>query len=121
MPRFNKMKASRHLAIILAAASLAGCSEYLDRTDTMSRQSGNAIQTEKLTQMVDPWPVASAERNIAFDGAVMEAGMTRYRTGRVIQPRGLNSSGNAASNNAQPSPNSAPLGPTVNSQSGPVK
>lgn len=124
MPRFNKpmpMKASRHLALILAAASLAGCSEYLDRTDTMSRQSGNAIQTDKLTQMVDPWPVASAERNIAFDGAVMEAGMTRYRTGRVIQPRGLNSSGYAASNNAQPSPNSAPLGPTVNSQSGPVK
>jgi len=126
MARFNKfmpMKTSRALVLILAAASLAGCSEYLDRTDTMSRQSGNALQTDKLTQMVDPWPAASAERNIAFDGAVMQSAMTRYRTGRVIQPRGLNDSGGGASNNnnSQPSPNSAPLGPTVNAQSGPVK
>ena len=126
MPRFNKpmlIKTSRHLTLLLAAASLAGCSEYLDRTDTMSPQSGNAVQTAKLTQMVDPWPAVSANRNIAFDGAVMESAMTRYRTGRVIQPKGLTDSGGGSNNNnnAQPSPGSAPLGPTVNSQSGAVK
>ena len=126
MPRFNKpmlITTSRHLTLALAMATLAGCSEYLDRTDTLSRQSGNAIQTDKITQMVDPWPAVSANRNIAFDGAVMQSAMTRYRTGKVIPPRGLNDSGGSYNNNSnsQSSPNSAPLGPTVNSQSGAVK
>ena len=124
MPRFNKsmVRHSRHLMLVLTAATLAGCSEYLDRTDTMSPQSGNALQTDKLTHMADPWPAVSANRNIAFDGAVSQAAMTRSRTGHVIRPRGLNDSGGGGgSNNSQPSANSAPLGPTVNSQSGPVK
>jgi hypothetical protein len=112
----------KYLTIILAAATLSGCSEYLDRTDTMSRQSGNAVQTAKLTQMVDPWPVVSGQRDIAFDGAVMQSAMTRYRTGRVIAPRGISDSGggNSAASSAPPS-STAPLGPTVNSQAGPVK
>ncbi|MCW5689192.1 MAG: hypothetical protein KIT76_11665 [Pseudolabrys sp.] len=127
MARFNKpmlVNTTRHLTLILAAATLAGCSEYLDRTDTMSRQSGNALQTAKLTEMVDPWPAVSGQRDIAFDGAVMQSAMTRYRTGRVIRPRGMSGSGSGgdagAANAAAPS-NTAPLGPTVNSQAGPVK
>ena len=125
MARFNKpmlVNTTRHLTLILAAATLAGCSEYLDRTDTMSRQSGNALQTAKLTETVDPWPAESGQRNNAFDGAVMQSAMTRYRTGRVIRPRGMSGSGGdaGAANAAAPS-NTAPLGPTVNSQAGPVK
>ncbi len=40
-------------ALVLAAAltMLAGCSEYLDRRDTNSLQSGNAVQTNKVTQI----------------------------------------------------------------------
>ena len=125
MARFNRpmlIKTSRHLSLILAAATLTGCSEYLHRTDAKSRQSGNAEQPDKQTQMVDPWPVVSADRNIAFDGAVMQSAMTRYRTGKVIQPRGISGESGGASNAAsQPSAGPAPLGPTVNSQSGPVK
>jgi hypothetical protein len=70
------------------AAGIAGCSEYLDRRDALSVQSGNAVQTDKVSQMVDPWPAASADRNIAFNGSVMESAVERYRTGRVIQPVG---------------------------------
>ncbi|RDV03904.1 hypothetical protein [Undibacter mobilis] len=105
------------LASLLA---LAGCSEYLDRTDTLSRQSGNAVQTNKVTQMVDPWPAVAANRDIAFDGAAMQTAMTHYRTGRVIRPRGLSSDPVAAAP-APTTPNAAPLGPTVNAQSAPVK
>ena len=124
MPRFNKPMVThmRRLTLMLAVTTLAGCSEYLDRTDTMSLQSGNALQTDKLTHMVDPWPAVSADRNIAFDGAVSQAAVARYRAGRVTQPRGLNDSGGGGGNNsAAPSANAAPLGPTVNAQSGPVK
>lgn len=109
------------LGVALVSA-LGGCAEYLDRRDTMTEQSGNAVQTNKITQMVDPWPGHSAERDIASNGAVMQTAITRYRTGRVIPPVGMNSYG---SNGGAPSPpppvDATPLGPTVNAQSGPVK
>lgn len=107
-------------ALVLAAAvtMLAGCSEYLDRRDTNSLQSGNAVQTNKVTQMVDPWPRASVDRNIASNGVVMQSAVERYRTGRVIQP---NSTGTSSSYQAAPASNAAPLGPTVNQPTAPVK
>lgn len=118
MPPFSKFVTIPAAASLLA---LAGCSEYLHRTDTMSWQSGNAVQTNKVTQMVDPWPAVSANRDIAFDGAVMGTAMTRYRTGRVIQPRGLSSDPVAPAQPAPTAPSATPLGPTVNAQSAPVK
>ena len=117
MPPFSKLL---HPVALASLVALGGCSEYLHRNDTLSWQSGDAVQTNKVTQMVDPWPAVAANRDIAFDGAVMQTAMTRYRTGRVIQPRGLSSDPVAAA----PPPaatNAAPLGPTVNAQSAPVK
>lgn len=117
MPSFSKCL--RPVALVSLIA-LGGCSDYLHRNDTLSWQSGNAVQGNKVTQMVDPWPAVAANRDIAFDGAVMQTAMTRYRTGRVIQPKGLSSESAAAA----PPPaatNAAPLGPTVNAQSAPVK
>lgn len=104
----------------MSLIALGGCSEYLHRTDTLSSQSGNALQGNKVTQMVDPWPAVAANRDITFDGAAMQTAVARYRGGRVIPPRGLSSDPVAA----PPPPNSpsaAPLGPTVNAQSAPVK
>lgn len=86
-------KFARVGAVVLAVAGITGCSEYLDRRDALSLQSGNAVQTNKVSQMVDPWPRVSADRNIAFSGPVMENAVERYRTGRVIQPVGNGTSG----------------------------
>ena len=108
MPPFNN--AARLLALAAAAALLAGCSDYLDRRDTISLQGGNAVQTNKVTQMVDPWSRASADRNIAFNGAVMQHAAERYRTGRVIPPNGAGTS--AAFQGGQPS-NAAPALPAA--------
>ena len=72
---------------------LAGCSEYLDRRDTVALSGGDAVATNRVTQMIDPWPRASADRNIAFNGEKMQSAVERYRTGRVIQPRGIGTSG----------------------------
>ena len=77
----------------MLAIGLAGCSEYLDRRDGLSVQGGNAVQTNKVAQMVDPWPRDSGDRNIAFNGSVMGSAVERYRTGRVISPSGNSTSG----------------------------
>jgi hypothetical protein len=44
------------------------------------------MASNRVTHMVDPWPAASANRNIAFNGEVMQHAVERYRQGRVIPP-----------------------------------
>ena len=49
-------KAKRTLALATVLAVLGGCSEYLDRRDTIAKSGGNAVATNVVTHMVDPWP-----------------------------------------------------------------
>ena len=57
------------VATALLGATLGGCSEYyFDRRDTITLYSGDAVASNRMTQMVDPWPAASGRRNIAFSG-----------------------------------------------------
>lgn len=111
-------KALRGLALAAFAATLAGCSEYLDRRDTISVQGGNAVQTDKVVQMVDPWPRTSANRTIAYNGVVMQSAVERYRTGRVIPPNGT---GTSATYQSAPQNNQTPVGPTLTQPAAPVK
>jgi hypothetical protein len=116
MPPFSKL-----LSLALLAGALAGCSEYTDRRDMISVHGGDAVQTDKVVQMIDPWPPHAADRNIAYNGNVMQGAVQRYRTGKVIRPVGTGTSetyqaqqpdNNSGGNNA------APLGPTVNQTGG---
>jgi hypothetical protein len=69
---------------------LAGCSDlYLDRRETVSLGADDAIAINRVTHMVDPWPPAAANRNLAFNGDKMQSAAERYRTGKIIQPKGL--------------------------------
>jgi hypothetical protein len=111
-------KPMRLLALAALAATLAGCSEYLDRRETISLNGGNALAANQVTMMVDPWPRDSANKNIAFNGNVMESAMARYRTGKVIPPRGTGTSAtysnsSSAAPAADPGNGAAPVGPTV--------
>jgi len=110
----------RTVALATLLAVLAGCSEYLDRRDTISLGGGDSVATNKVTQMVDPWSRASADRNIAFNGEKMETAVERYRTNRVIPPQGVGTSDNyqQGSNNQN---NTTPVGPTVSQAAAPVK
>jgi len=112
-------KAMRVAALAAVLTTLAGCSEYLDRRDTIALNSGDAIATDKVTQMVDPWPRNSADRNIAFNGAKMETAVERYRTNRVYPPQGTGTSSSYQSGAA--SANAAPAGPTAAAPAAPVK
>lgn len=111
---FNKLMRAAALAGLAAAA---GCSEYTDRRDLISIRGGDAVQSSKVAMMADPWPPYAAQRNVSYNGVVMQSAYERYRSGRVIQPVGAgtsstyqpqsNGGGGGANNNT-------PVGPTVN-------
>lgn len=106
---------------VTIAGMVAGCASYFDRRDTITLDGGNALATNQVTQMVDPWPLVSANKNIAFNGQRMQSAVERYRTNRVIPPRGSGTStayGAAPEASAGEKPsNNAPVGPTVTQSS----
>ena len=114
----NNMLRGLTLAALLAA--LAGCSEYLDRRDTISLHGGDAVATDKMSQMVDPWPAESANKNIGFNGERMETAMERYRTNRTYAPQGTGTSTTYSQQSSGPS-NTTTVGPTVTQPAAPVK
>jgi len=59
---------------------------YLDRRESISLSTGDDLYSNQVTQMVDPWPAQSANRNIAFDGQKMQSAVERYRTNKLIAP-----------------------------------
>jgi hypothetical protein len=102
------------VATTLLAAMLGGCSEYyFDRRDTITLYSGDAMATNRVTQMIDPWPVASGRRNIAYSGEKAATAAERYRTGRVIPPVNATTSSAAYVAAQQPAPS------TTNNQASP--
>jgi hypothetical protein len=72
---------------LLLAAALAGCSDiYYDRRESIALHAGDAMASNRVTHMVDPWPRASANRNIAFNGQRMQGAVERHRTHTIIRP-----------------------------------
>jgi hypothetical protein len=85
-----RSRAAAALVTVLAAAILTGCSDlYFDRRETISLGAGDGVAINRVTHMVDPWPPAAANRDIAFNGDKMQSAAARYRTGKIIQPKGL--------------------------------
>jgi hypothetical protein len=75
------------VAVAVLAVTLGGCSEYyFDRRDTVALYSGEAMAANRVTHMIDPWPAASGQRNIAYSGEKAATAAERYRTGRIIPP-----------------------------------
>ncbi len=77
---------ARWSALALVLPALASCSEYVARREGVSIYSGDAVMGNRVVQLVDPWPRAAADRNIAYDGTVMSRAVRRYHEGRVIPP-----------------------------------
>ena len=107
----------RALALVGTLALLGGCSQYLARQEGITANAGDAMAADRVSMMVDPWPRASANKNIAFNGERMQSAVARYRTNKVIPPTIDGTSGAfqaqqapaAAATPAAP----APVGPTV--------
>jgi hypothetical protein len=85
-PRINGAGRAVAAAVALGAL-LAGCSDiYYDRRETVSLGAGDAIASNGVEQMVDPWPAHSNNRNLAFNGERMQRAVECYRKNRVTQP-----------------------------------
>ena len=90
------------VATALLSAMLGGCSEYyFDRRDGVTLHSGEAMAANRVTMMIDQWPAASGNRNIAYNGEKAAVASERYRTGRVIAPVNATTSSAAYSQAAQ--------------------
>ena len=81
--------------------------------------AGDAMAVNRVTQMVDPWPPSSANRNIAFNGEVMARAHERYREGRVIPPVNATTSSVAYARAAATTANSNSAGAVGNRVAGP--
>ena len=79
--------ASRAIAAAVAlGALLAGCSDiYLDRRETVALGADDAVASNMVEQMVDPWPRHSNNNNIAFNGERMQRAIECYRKEQVAR------------------------------------
>ncbi len=88
---------------VLLASFLAGCSDiYYDRRETVSFAANDASASALATQVIDPWPAASANRHVAYNGAHVAGAVERYRTCQVIQPQGTTTNSVYAGSGAPP-------------------
>jgi hypothetical protein len=72
---------------VLLASLLAGCSDlYYDRRETVSFAAGDSVASAQAVQVIDPWPPAAYDRNIAYSGPRVAGAVERYRTGKIISP-----------------------------------
>ena len=80
------IKTAALVAVALGfALALTGCSDiYFDRRETIALHAGDAMASNRVTHMIDPWSRASANRNIGHNGERMQTAHERYRTGCVI-------------------------------------
>lgn len=75
--------------VVVFGALLAGCSDpglYFDRRDSIALSAGDAIEANKVAQVIDPWPPQSGNINIAFNGQRMTSAVERYRTNVTVPP-----------------------------------
>jgi hypothetical protein len=125
-------RARRATLLALAGLTLAGCdlhssyytnmsSTFIERSDKLSLGGGDAVATNKILQTQDPWPVASANRNLPMHGHVAAGAIERYRTGKVIPPVGMGTSSTSYQAPATGGSNASSLSqvPTTPSQAAP--
>ena len=100
--RLRSEKVRGVVSAVLLASVLAGCSDlYYDRRETVSFAANDAMASARAVQTIDPWPAASSNRNIAYNGAHVAGAVERYRTCQVAEPRGTNTSTYGGGNQAQ--------------------
>jgi len=101
-------------------AMLGGCSDiYFDRRDTVALGANDHIDTNRIAQMIDPWPRNVGKREIAFDGQKMQSAVERYRNGRTQPPVNVTTSSTAYQQAEQAA--AASVNPSSSTPAAPVK
>jgi len=83
------------LIIGTIASLLSACSDiYYDRRETVALGADDHIASNRVEQMIDPWPRYVGNKNLAFNGERMQAAVECYRHNpRVIVPVSPNTTG----------------------------
>jgi hypothetical protein len=72
----------RRVALALAlAATAAGCTEFVERRETIAFHAGNAVAANKAIHMIDPWPAAAARTDLEVSGRRVVDAIERYEAG----------------------------------------
>jgi ABC-type uncharacterized transport system auxiliary subunit len=79
-------RATRVVAAILSASTLAGCSEILARRETISYQAGDAVAWNRAVHTIDPWPAASANTTIPVSGRRVVNAIETYENANAAKP-----------------------------------
>ncbi len=79
---------AKTVVLLLVAAPLGACAEYLDRRSSLSPSFGDAVARNMAVQVIDPWPAHSRDTRIVHDGARLQKAVERYRTGEITEPKG---------------------------------
>lgn len=74
------------LAIALGGVALAGCDDYLERSDTLTLGVGDAIAVNKATQTIERWPHAARQDRWLSDGERGRRAVGSYRNGKLANP-----------------------------------
>ena len=83
------------LVVVIANYCLSACGEYVDRKNTIAFSAGNAVQTNIVTHVIDPWPASSRNRYFATDGQRMQRAVENYRCGKVAEANNNDNGNNA--------------------------
>jgi hypothetical protein len=106
---------------LVVAGMLSACSDiYYDRRETVALGADDHIASNRVAQMIDPWPRYVEKRAIAFNGEKMQSAVERYRTNRVIPPVNVTTS-SAAYQAAEQSAAASVAPPTSATPAAPVK
>lgn len=80
------------MKIAVVALALAGCfcfascSQYVDRDETVFFGTGDAVQTNMMAHVIDPWPPGVGNTRISYNGERMQKAAERYRVNSVTDP-----------------------------------
>jgi hypothetical protein len=66
-------------SVALVALSCGACSSYLDRRDTLTPASGDAVRANIAIHVIDPWPVQASRIDRQGNGERAQRAVERYR------------------------------------------
>lgn len=61
--------------------ALAGCQEYLTRSDRVSPYAGDAVARNAANQTIDPWPIYVYDNNIRTSSERQAVAIRKYKAG----------------------------------------
>ena len=67
--------------LLTAGAAVAWDSQYLDRSDKIDRDAGDAVARNRAIQTIDPLPAHAFNDRINVDGNRLNCAYTKYKSG----------------------------------------